>query len=295
MNNAEYLLRRYHNAVAAVILALSLAAWPGLLTPIAQPYTGFCARYLAHVPFFHHLPPYAITTILVGLAAMALTAAYLVARQIFGQQQLAHRAAARRCPDGLEQLAMVGDLELGRRVVVTQDRTAYAFCAGLVSPRVYLSAGLLAILTPLEIEAVLRHEARHLKHGDPLRLFVADLVRVLFSPFPAISTLIDRARICVELAADRSALEVVPVDVLASALVKVARAANSPAPSFGVAGLTPTEARIDALLGRPVRMPFNWLDLVVTGLVALAIIGLIAHLAQIPLPMAPVCPACAPF
>ncbi len=295
MSDATYLLWRYRVAVVAVIAALSLAMWPGLLTPIAQTYTRFCARYLAHVPFFHHLPPYAITTILVGLAAMMLTAAYLVGRQLIGQRQLERRAAAYRCSDGLEHLAIISDIGLDRHVVVTQDRSAYAFCAGLISPRIYLSTGLLAILTQPEIEAVLRHEARHLKRGDPLRLFVADLVRVLLSPFPAISTLIDRIRINVELAADRSALEAVPVDVLASALVKVARPQLSPAPSFGVAGLTPTAARIDALLGRPVVVPFARVELVVTGLVALAMIGLIVHLAQVPLPMAPACPACAPF
>ena len=293
MTGVGDLVRQYRGATAAVIVALGLVAWPMALTPIVQGYARFCARHLAGLPFVAQLPPYLVAPLLAGLGAMVLTTAILVARQLVGQHRLAYAAAARRVLVGPAPAAVLTDTGLGRRIVVAQDRPAYAFCAGLVFPRVYVSTGLLALLTPLEIEAVLQHEACHLQRRDPLRLFVADLLRVLLSPFPAIGTVIARMRIDLELAADQAALAVVPVDVLASALVKVARAGYRDAPSFAVAGLTPTAARIDALLGRPIDVRCDRRELIVTGLVLLVVLMVAVHLAVLVNPMVPRCPACA--
>ena len=293
MTNAGDLVAQYRGAAAAVIVALGLAVWPVALTPIAQRYARFCAHYLASLPFLPQLSPYAAVPLLAGLGAMALTAAVLLARQLAGQHRLAHAAAARRVPGLPVPASVLADLGLGWRVEVVQDRAAYAFCAGLAFPRVYVSTGLLALLTPLEIEAVLWHEARHLQHRDPLRLFVADLLQALLSPLPAIGTLFARVRIDIELAADQAALAVVPVEVLASALVKVARAEHRRAPSFAAAGLTPTAARIDALLGRPVEVRVDRRELIMTGLVLLVVLVVAVHLAALECPTVPACPACA--
>lgn len=289
------MLRRYRIAIISSIVAISLAVWPALLTPVAQIYVRFCVRYLATAPFFHHLPPYAGAILLVGSATMALTATFLLVRQVRGQSRLRQRALARNQPIDSAWIALASAGRLTGRLVVTRDRQAYAFCAGLIFPRVYISAGLLDLLSPPEIDAVLRHEARHLQRHDPLRLFVANLLHVLFCPFPVFGALIERVRIGIELAADQAALEAVPLDVLASALLKAARADRGGRQFPVVAALTPTAARIDALLGRTVTMPISGRDLLVTGLVVLTVLGLLAHLAQIPLPMASTCPACATF
>lgn len=289
------LLSQYWVAAVAVLVALSLAAWPSILAPLAHAYARFCARYLASDLLIHRVPPYVSATLVTGALAMALTAALLVARQLVGQHRLTLAAEAQRRPLDPQLDAVARRARLTGRLVVTEDRRAYAFCAGFRIPRVYVSEGLLDLLTLPEIEAVLRHEARHIQQGDPLRLFLVNLLSVLLSPFPAISTWIERTRIRMELAADEAALEALPVTTLASALLKVSRAFSGSSQSSVVAGLTPTGARIDALLGRPVIVPFKRSDLFVTGFVLLTLLGMFALLAAAPPPMAHLCPACRPF
>jgi Zn-dependent protease with chaperone function len=105
------------------------------------------------------------------------------------------------------------------RLVVVADSSIYAFCAGLISPRIYVSEGLLTALEPPEIAAVIHHEAAHLKRRDPLLLLLSKLVGYLAAPLPVLRTLIARIRIEIELAADSAALAAVPVDALAGALL----------------------------------------------------------------------------
>lgn len=286
---------RYRGPIVAMALAGSLATWPGTLEPVAKAYFWFCVRELHSSALLMRLSPSLVAAVLAGAASMALVTALLLVRHIVGQRRLEQHAAARRRPVDDRWAALAAELGIGGRLTITSDPEVYAFCAGLVGPRVYISAGLLRLLTASEVEAVLRHEARHLQRRDPLRLFAAGVVCALANPFPVLSTLIDRARIRAELAADRAALEAVPLDVLASALLKAARADRVIEQNAIVVGLTSTAARIDALLGRPVTLPFNWYDLVVTGVVLATVIGALAHLALLPLPITPACPACAPL
>jgi hypothetical protein len=67
----------------------------------------------------------------------------------------------------------------------------------------------------------------------------------------------------------------------------VVRATNRAHP-LTVAGLTPNEARIDALLGKPIEMPYRRRDLFLTGLVVVTLFGVLAHLSS--LPLCPICP-----
>jgi Zn-dependent protease with chaperone function len=165
----------------------------------------------------------------------------------------------------------------------------------LLRPRVYVSRGLLSALSPQEVEAVLRHEAHHLRRRDPLRLFFLGLAQRLAAPFPAARVLIDRARVEIELAADRAALQAVPVEVLASALIKVASARSAVSALASAAGLTPDQARVAALLGRPVAIQLDVRDALVTVLVLMIVGAVIGHLASQPFLMSPICNACPSF
>jgi hypothetical protein len=61
------------------------------------------------------------------------------------------------------------------------------------------------------------------------------------------------------------------------------------------AEISPSEARIAALLGRTVETPFRWRDIVVTGIVMLSLLGVLVHLAGLPFPMMPFCHVCPAF
>jgi Zn-dependent protease with chaperone function len=218
---------------------------------------------------------------------MLLLTIGLIVRQIVGQYRLDRGAVTRRSQSAGAWNAIAEKTGIAGRLVVVADPVPFAFCAGFLCPMVYVSEGLLAILSLTEVEAVLRHEASHMRRHDPLRLFLIELLGSIFAPFPIIETLAERVRIGVELAADRAALAMVPMPALASALVKVVRATTKASP-LTVAGLTASEARIDALLGKPIEMPYRRHDLIVTGVVVLAFAGVLAHLSS--LQLCPICP-----
>ncbi len=289
-------IRRYRVAVFTVLVALSIALWPEVLGPFARVYIRLCAFVPQRLPAsLHHHPPYVVATVLLAVVTLAVLSGFLLLRQIVRQRRLMIALTPRQSlPEGhcVEFAAAAG---VDGRLVIVDDPAVYAFCAGLRSPRIYLSQGLIDMLEPSELAAVLHHEATHLRQYDPLRLFLSDLLEWFTAPFPVIRALIARFRIRIELAADQAALAIVPPDVLASALLKVARARSAPEYAVVAAGLTPSEARIAALAGRPVTVPLSRQDLFVTLLVALSLLAVLVDLAGLPILNVPVCQTCPPF
>lgn len=289
-------VRRYRVAMLTVLVALSIALWPEVLVPLARAYIRLCAFVPERLPAsLHHHPPYVVATILLAVATLAALSGFLLLRQIVRQRRLTAVLTPRQSSPEGHCVGLANAAGVDGRLVIVDDRALYAFCAGLLSPRIYLSRGLIGTLEPSELAAVLHHEATHLRQYDPLRLFLSDLLELLTAPFPVLRALIARFRIRIELAADQAALAVVPPDVLASALLKVARARSAPEYAVVVAGLTPSEARIAALAGRPVTVPLSRQDLLVTFLVAVSLLAVLVDLAGLPILNVPVCHTCPPF
>lgn len=124
-----------------------------------------------------------------------------------------------------------------------------AITVGYFSPRILLSSGLLETLDEAELEAVLHHEAAHVTRRDPLRTFVCDCCKTALPFIPIIRYAASQFRIKKEVEADAAAIAAIGSPVpLASALAKVI--VSMPAEEALGVGITPTDARIDALLGK---------------------------------------------
>jgi len=289
------MLARYRASLIAMLSVGAIGIWPMVIAPLGRVYIAVCARYLTDASFGHHYPPLVVAFLTPIITVLLVGLLVALARQLWRQHRLA-AVAALRCDDaGAALRQIIHDLGLTWRVAVTRDQAVYAFCAGLLRRRIYLSRGLVDLLTAAELEAVLRHERHHLRQHDPLRYFVADLLDRLAPLFPVLATLTSRMRINAELSADRAALTHTPVEILASALVKVMRAGTPTTPQLAVASLSPTDARVATLLGRPVVMPFDWRDVVVSIGVVLTAAAVLTWLALQQLPLPPMCSTCPPF
>ncbi len=127
------------------------------------------------------------------------------------------------------------------------DPQPRAFCAGLVRPRVYVSAGAVAILDEAALSAVLAHERHHARRRDPLRLAAGRvLARALFF-LPELADLVERQQTLAELSADESAVNVASAN--RSALARAMLSFSDTPASSGSGGIDP--ARVDYLLGDP--------------------------------------------
>lgn len=139
----------------------------------------------------------------------------------------------------------------GHPIDVVEHPAPFALCSGLFAPRVCISTGLLCILTPREIEAVILHECHHRARRDPLVMLIAGaLVHGVFF-LPVLRDLLRRYEVTKEFDADDFAMRVMGERVsLAAALYKVLTSAY-PAPDLrgaAVGTLSVEERRIRRLV-----------------------------------------------
>lgn len=200
----------------------------------------------------------AAVTLVLATAAAGLAASALVALRALASSRALRaliRAARRPVPISMQNEAAA--LGCAARLDVVAGDDAFAITYGLIRPRILVSTGLAASLSPAEIRAVLAHEREHLRHRDPLRLLAARLAAAWGCYLPAAGWLVRRAALRRELAADRAAAGSAGRGVLAAALLKLAAMPASPA----IAAASPAgdgrrslEARITQLeRGRPLR------------------------------------------
>lgn len=139
---------------------------------------------------------------------------------------------------------------LRQRLTLVCAERPLAFTSGLIRPKVWLSTGVLALLADSELEAVLRHEAYHLKMRDPLKILLArGLSRVLFF-VPVARDLFAAYSLNKEIAADaHAARTMADARPLAGALRKLigAPSASAYTPAF-IEAADAIEARLRALL-----------------------------------------------
>lgn len=199
-----------------------------------------------------HLLSYGL---LCAILAGGVTGAWTVLSERRRTERFVRRYLSRRVDDRgslqrlAEQVGLVGRIDL---VEALEPR---CFCYELVQPRVVVTTGLVAMLSDTELEAILRHEAYHVRNYDPLRLLVGRALVAAFFFVPALRDLFAHYRLHVEVIADEQAVrQMHQVQSLAAALDKLLDAETaSPMLLPAIAGASSLELRIDHLLGEPVQ------------------------------------------
>jgi Zn-dependent protease with chaperone function len=219
-------------AAALAVVAGLLAA--GAVELVVTVQRQACARGVTWAGCLRLDPAALLALAFCGLALLVCgLAALSLARQLLAERRL------------LASLAATSGAPLGRHVRLVESDTPVAFCAGVVRPRVYVSAGMLALLEEDQLAAVLAHEEQHRRARDPLKLAVARVVdRALFF-LPALRRLGAAYATAAELGADEAAVEACRgrCSPLASALLALGGVGGS-------GGLAVEAERIDHLMGR---------------------------------------------
>lgn len=175
---------------------------------------------------------------------------------IIGQWRATHRTLARlgtagdrppvgQLPDACRELG------LSARVDLVDYAAPLALCRGYLCPRIVLSSGAIALLSPAELVAVLRHELAHLRRRHPLQLLVARALAASLPFVPVLRELAAALPQAQELAADRAVIEAGQRRALGQALIVMLstngdRAAGAPL-AVGMSGAL--DARMDQLIG----------------------------------------------
>lgn len=195
-------------------------------------------------------------------------------RQWTRMHSLTRNLALLRTPAGeLERLAR--RLGLKDKVHLLDCKATLCFCAGFISPRIYLSRGIVEKLAPEELEALLLHEKHHLKNYDPLKILLGRLVVSALFFLPVLPDILRRYLIEEEIAADRSAIRYQGHNRgIAGALGKLLPEESGTVAGVLVASATGAlEYRIDYLTGHtPQHIPFIPIPRLVASLLITALI-----------------------
>ena len=238
---------------------------------------GFACLFLpTHTDLGTHLLSYAfIGTIVLGASAGLV----LWRRQWTKIHSLIANLTLLREP--AEELSpLVNHLDLQGKVCPVNSEALFCFCAGFISPRIYVSRGTIAKLTPEESEALLLHEKHHLANRVPFKMLAGRCIASILFFIPLLQDLLQRYLIETEIAADRSAIwHQGHRRGIAGALEKlVQQYSASPATGSTVGATDALPYRIDHLTGRrpdyiypiPIRRIIS--SLVVTVLILASIL-----------------------
>jgi Zn-dependent protease with chaperone function len=139
---------------------------------------------------------------------------------------------------------------LSHSVVLVHVHQPLVFTQGLFRPRVWLSTGLLELLTDEELEAVLWHESKHQTSHDPLKILLAHCLKSALFFVPIAHDLCNTYLLTKEIDADTHAATHIGSRLpLASALTKLLSASPLPVPIAPLSGSAAIlEARLLTLL-----------------------------------------------
>lgn len=170
-----------------------------------------------------------------------------------------------KLPETLKETAEVMGL-LHELVFVTED-SPLAFTFGFFKPRIVISEGLVEVLEPEELKAVLLHEKYHVLKKDSFKIFI---LRALFNkvfPLGLINRLMHSFSVTMELRADKYAQKSLGGEqqFLASALLKLIQFKTAP-PQFAVGITSVLDARIEQCLNpkwlpQPILKRQDWVAL----------------------------------
>lgn len=232
-----------------LVLPLAITLFPGELQRALHGYDALveaCASALYRLGAT--LPP--LGAIVLALTVATLGVAALRTWQVIRRtERVLERHQTVPPPPRLRvAAAAVGVVD---RIACVQDARAYAYCAGLLHPRIWVSTGAARRLRRRELEAVLWHETHHLRRRDPLRVLVARALASALFALPAIGALQRRFEVAKELDADQAALRAQgSASALAGALLKLAQEKLPFAPQQVAAGAwSLSSARVEQLCG----------------------------------------------
>lgn len=243
---------------AAAISALALGSSVASIMVGWQPIRELTAK-LAHACLRGWtMLPELLQLLLAGSTAIGLASASLWIWSVLRQWRATGAAIrtleqeSQELPPGLANVLARNGLRA--RIVIAPSPRPVAFTAGLMSPRIVISTGLLDALDAAELEAVLLHEYSHLCAKDPVYAAVGKALSAAFFYLPVVRRLIERHQAAVELAADQDVIARQGGELtLASAMTKLLRLSTIWPGASCFTGAA--DLRLSYLLDREVRLP----------------------------------------
>jgi len=168
------------------------------------------------------------------------------------------------------------------KTIIIKSNDKFAFCLGIIKPKIYISSNLISNLSRKELRAVVEHERCHIERGDTLINLIAFIVGSLSFAFPVVKDIIRYYRVRREIEADNFAVKKIGDSrFLASALKKIlVIPAVAPSTVASIVDQDTLEERIYALLSKQSeRKKVNLLNL----FISIVSVGIVASIVLVPI------------
>lgn len=228
-----------------------------------------------------HIPaPIAFNLVNVVILYTLSAVLVLVVRQAF--QALKAKRLVARYQDAAITSQYRGIYQLEEHELrIISSKAPTAMTIGFLKPQIILSTGLLDMLEPTELNAVIDHEKCHMKHRDPLAIFLLSVISKGLLYIPIFAWIAKKYPIMIELRADKYAIGQMnqPAD-LGSALLKLLKQ-QSPVPNLSLSHAsfaeTSMNVRIKHILDPQMTLYLPWprLRIAISLLIVILLMGLI--------------------
>lgn len=186
------------------LLGVSVLVFLQKFLPLVSYTVYYCQSFLNSlsmpIPYYLGAIPFLLFSVFLIIAATKLIVVY-VKVQLFRKKLIATSKTNSSITYLLEKLQLIDN------TYIVEDEKLFAFCLGIQHPKIYISTGLVGLLTSQESEAVLRHEQYHLNNKDTLTMLIASIGESLLPFFPLISDFLRNFRIEREIKADAQAIQ----------------------------------------------------------------------------------------
>jgi len=234
---------------AACLTASLLRLWPSVPSSLAEAaWSACCDPSAAMADPFRPM----VARVWVGMGLVIAGRAVLrAARRLRRTRALVASVGRDKATVPRYLSRMLTEERLAHRVDLVEGRAPFAFCHGLIRPRICISRGLIGRLKPSQVRAVLIHEHHHVVNLHPLQGLLFGFVADALFFLPVLADVRDSHEASCELAADRHAIERTGRDALAGAILRMIghSGLSRSLDGLAVSGLNVTRARVDQILG----------------------------------------------
>lgn len=145
------------------------------------------------------------------------------------------------------------------KVNILDSTNSLCFCAGFISPRIYISQAIVDRFTVEQLEALLLHEKQHLDNYDPVKTLISRLFATILFFIPFLRDMLNGYLVEKEIAADQKAIRKQGHNRgIAGALdMLLQETLTLPAAGWVVGGSDSLEYRLESLFGNAPREAYH--------------------------------------
>ena len=242
------------------IIGLTIFSIVRLVPYLKQVFTGAgpmecdCVHHASFITNHPYLSGIVMVLFLM-FSAFLLNFIYRVIKSVYSTRRFARTITMRIVRPQTKLSEILSSVSLQDKVFEVDLKHSEIFCCGFIRPRIYVSSRLLRRISKNQLRAVLLHEKNHLESFDPLKIFIANVMRKSFPFIPGLKSIVDQFEVNIELSADaRATNNFKEIRPLGNALMKLIESSGnktvSGSKNLAVTFLSITEVRVNQLINQ---------------------------------------------